>query len=212
MEPTISVGDVVFVVETQDINKDDIISFKVNNSVVTHRVIEVIIDDGGEKQYKTKGDANDTEDVGTVKPQDIEGKYLFKIGQVGNIILFLKSEVGIIIFVLILAMILFFGNSKSEKKEKDVKEEKTSENRRSKKGGKRVKESERKVKNSKTVKQEEKKQEHSARKLKETKGPTLELIKEDGEVVKVRIKRVRRSAEEIKKEKQNEVEGENTDK
>ena len=40
MEPTLNTGDIVFVKETTDIKEQDIISFKVNNSIVTHRIIE----------------------------------------------------------------------------------------------------------------------------------------------------------------------------
>ena len=158
MEPTVNVGDLVFVIETNEINKDDIISFKENNSIVTHRVIDILEDENGEKQYKTKGDANQSEDVETVKLQDIEGKFIFKIGQVGNIILFLKSEVGIILFVLILAVILFFSysknndenESKEKTKEKDKEEykenEREKEENREKENKERVEEKVKKIK------------------------------------------------------------------
>ena len=58
MEPEIYVGDIAIVKtlkEYEKINKDDIISFRQGQMVVTHRVIEVVNVAGTDK-YKTKGD------------------------------------------------------------------------------------------------------------------------------------------------------------
>lgn len=116
MEPTINVGDIVFVKETKDIQKQDIISFRENNAIVTHRVEDITVDENNVTIYKTKGDANSAEDTGTVKIEDIEGKYCFKIGQVGKVILFLKTKTGIGILAIILILCLFFSKGKTEKR------------------------------------------------------------------------------------------------
>lgn len=124
MEPTISVGDIVFVIETQEINKEDIISFRVNNSVVTHRVIDIVVDENNVKQYKTKGDSNSSEDTETVNPADIEGKYCFRIPKIGNVILFLKSGTGIVVVIFILSIAFLFAGNKKEKDKKVSKDAK----------------------------------------------------------------------------------------
>ena len=117
MTPSLNIGDIVFVTFTNDIKENDIITFRVNNGVVTHRVVE-ILEENGEKRYKTKGDANNTSDTELLKIEDIEGKYRFKIGYVGNIILFLQSKNGIALLVTILAISLILNNGKEEKNKK----------------------------------------------------------------------------------------------
>lgn len=109
MEPTISEGDVVFVQKTNDIEKNDIVSYRFNNSVITHRVIEVTLNENNEKQFKTKGDANLVEDDVIVNIENIEGKYLFKIKKIGKVILFLKNNMEIVILVFI-AFVAFIGS------------------------------------------------------------------------------------------------------
>lgn len=113
MEPTLNVGDIVFVKKDTDIKVDDIIAFRIENGVVTHRVIEIIEKDG-EKLYKTKGDANNTADDEFIRLSDIEGKYSFKIWYIGNIILFLKTKTGIGLLIAILMLSLFLGITKKE--------------------------------------------------------------------------------------------------
>lgn len=117
MEPTLSVGDIVFVKETKDIKEQDIIAFRINNSIVTHRLVEIIDEEDG-KKYKTKGDSNTTEDLELLKIDDIEGKYSFKIGKLGNIILFLKTKTGIIILVILFSISILFSNDKTDKEKK----------------------------------------------------------------------------------------------
>lgn len=61
MYDAIDVGDIVIVKikkEKDEFNKNDIIVFKEENSIITHRIVEI---DG--KNIITKGDANNTEDA-----------------------------------------------------------------------------------------------------------------------------------------------------
>lgn len=87
MEPNIMTGDAIFIKEVpqSEIQINDIISFSQGKSVVTHRVIE-IIEEQGVKKYKTKGDNNNTEDKELVTYEQIEGKYQFKINNFGDIV------------------------------------------------------------------------------------------------------------------------------
>ena len=79
MEPTIKVGDEIFVKITKNVEENDIISFKEDGQIVTHRLIK--IDDG---KYTTKGDNNDSEDKPIYK-NDIIGKVIFTIPYLGKI-------------------------------------------------------------------------------------------------------------------------------
>ena len=115
MEPEINVGDVVFVKEAETINVGDVISFKKGGSVITHRVIE-ITNENGEEKYKTKGDYNNSEDVGLIGKKDIEGSVAFKVNKIGQILIFLKTKMGII--SIIIAVIIIFMNNKTIKNKK----------------------------------------------------------------------------------------------
>lgn len=114
MAPTLNIGDVVFTKETTDIKKQDIIAFKVEDSVVTHRVIEIKKEDN-KNFYITKGDANSGIDSELIKEEDIEGKYIFKIPFIGNIILFFQKPIGLIIVFSIFVGILLLGLIKKPK-------------------------------------------------------------------------------------------------
>ena len=121
MEPTISIGDIVFVKVTNEIKENDIISFRADNSVITHRVKAIVENENKEKQYITKGDANSSEDTEIVEPENVEGKYCFKIPKIGNIILFLKTRNGMIVLACVFIACLLFFNKNAIKKEVDKK-------------------------------------------------------------------------------------------
>ena len=111
MEPTLKPGDIVSerdklekLLETTNINEQDIISFKVENAIVTHRVVE-IENENGKNFYITKGDANSDNDIELISIEYVEGKYAFKIPLLGNIILFFQRPVGMVVLVIILIFI-----------------------------------------------------------------------------------------------------------
>ena len=122
MEPTIMTGVAIFVKEVpeKEIRKDDIIAFSQGETIVTHRVIE-IIEENGVKRYKTKGDNNNTEDREKITYEQVEGKYQFKINQFGTIIKILKSKITLAILVIMIVIISCY-RSKMEKKREERKE------------------------------------------------------------------------------------------
>lgn len=69
METQISAGDIVVVkeIDTQNLKKGDIIAFKEDDVVITHRIDEVEEKDG-QVQYITKGDNNKAQDISSVLP------------------------------------------------------------------------------------------------------------------------------------------------
>ena len=95
--------EIVFVKETNDIKVNDIISFRINNSVVTHRVKEIYKEDGKDF-YITKGDANTGTDTELINIEIVEGKYSFKIPFLGRIILFFQKPIGIIVLFTVLVI------------------------------------------------------------------------------------------------------------
>ena len=122
MEPTIKKGDAIFVknVAEEDIKTNDIISFQTNTQMqtnVTHRVIEIVEEDGV-KKYTTKGDNNNTEDKEKVTYQQIEGKYQFKINQFGMITNILKSKITLVTLILLIIIISCYKTKIEDTKEK----------------------------------------------------------------------------------------------
>ena len=98
METQISAGDIVVVkeIDTNELKKGDIIAFKDGNIVITHRIDEVTEIDG-KTQYITKGDNNNTQDIGYVLPEQVEGVFKFKIARLGNIAMFIQTPLGMIV-------------------------------------------------------------------------------------------------------------------
>ena len=106
MEPTIMTGDAIFVkqIAEENLKVDDIISFKDGESVNTHRIVE-IVENNGIKRYRTKGDNNKKEDRDLVKYSQIEGKYEFRIKGFGKFIEILKNKITLVILLIMLVLV-----------------------------------------------------------------------------------------------------------
>lgn len=132
MEPTIRKGDAIFVKEVpeEEIKENDIISFTQGETNVTHRVIEMI-EENGIRKYKTKGDNNNTEDKEKITYGQIEGKYQFKINQFGIVVHILKSKITLMILIVMIVFIYCYRGKierrKKVRKEKRKKYEKMKE-------------------------------------------------------------------------------------
>lgn len=101
MEPTILTGDIVLtkITAAEDIAQNDIITFRVEqDTAVTHRVTEVVEEDG-KVSFLTKGDANVGSDAAVVTPEMLEGKYLGRVGGLGQLAIFLQTPMGLLLFV-----------------------------------------------------------------------------------------------------------------
>ncbi len=109
MEPDYPVGSLIYVkkADVRDIRSGDVITFMVNeNTVATHRVTEVLnAENSYSPCFKTKGDANSTEDAGTVQYRNVIGKPVFSIPYLGYLACFFYQPTGKII-TLIAAVIL----------------------------------------------------------------------------------------------------------
>ena len=123
METEIYSGDIAVVKEVnlKEINKNDIIAFKEDDIVITHRVVD-IVNENGTIKYKTKGDNNNVEDNGYVLAEQVEGKYQFKVRRLGNFAMFAQTPIGMIVCLSIPAGLLLLiqtidsrGNKKEQK-------------------------------------------------------------------------------------------------
>ena len=114
MENTIKIDDMVIVKITDKIEKDDIVSYKDGNSIITHRVIEVLDD-----SYITKGDNNNVDD-GMIEKDKVIGKVVYTGKKWGKIKKFILEPFVIIPFI---AMIVLFSWYTSLLKERSIEDE-----------------------------------------------------------------------------------------
>ena len=104
MQPVIAGGDLIIchTAEAEDILVNDVIAFfdpaGNGTSIVTHRVLEIVQEDGTIK-FRTKGDYNNTEDKMLVPGDSLVGVYKSRIGGAGNIAMFMQSTTGLIVCV-----------------------------------------------------------------------------------------------------------------
>ena len=123
MEPTYSVGDLLYVktVDPDSVNVGDPITFVLNEDLVvaTHRVVAV---DRENRQFTTKGDANNTADE-PISPSVIKGKVIFVVPFVGRIVGFIKTPIGTLC-VIAAAILLIEIPRRNEKKKDDSERQK----------------------------------------------------------------------------------------
>jgi signal peptidase len=130
MEPTIKEKSIIYYskVDTSTLKEKDIITFKKDKDLVTHRIVSITDD-----EIYTKGDANNTNDPGHITKSDVIGKIgLFSIPFVGFYIWYVNSNMllSIITAVLILLSEFFLTNMKTlgeKKKGNDKNERKENE-------------------------------------------------------------------------------------
>ena len=107
MEPTIYTEDVVIVKKEKQINKNDIIAFKEENTVIVHRVVDIVGKEN-EQQYKTKGDNNNVEDGKYISESNIEGTVKATIPKAGKASSYIREHMRLIaaIFAILIILIL----------------------------------------------------------------------------------------------------------
>lgn len=114
MTPTIKVYDVVVNIDPKseaEINVGDIITFHstsklYSSRIVTHRVIEKRVNENGITEFKTQGDNNLSPDDTYVPYENVVGKVIFKIPQLGRIQFLLTSTGGWLFLIIIPALLL----------------------------------------------------------------------------------------------------------
>ena len=106
MEPTIMTGDAIFTKEPkkENIKVNDVISFHDKQDINTHRIINILTENGVTK-YITKGDNNKNPDKDTVTFDKIEGVYQFKLAGFGKIANIIKSKPTLVVLLIFLILI-----------------------------------------------------------------------------------------------------------
>ena len=131
MEPTIEVGDIVIIkkVKAEKLNQGDVITFTQEGEVITHRITKIETEEKS-TQYVTKGDNNNTEDTLKIKYEDIIGKEILTIPQLGKAMQLLDSK--IILLIIILIICAFVKIQKKEKLENRREKKKIEESQKNK--------------------------------------------------------------------------------
>ena len=99
MEPAIRADDLVIVHRQEAYSAGDIIMFRSGGHTVTHRITAVT-----EEGYRTKGDANNTEDAAVTPPEDVLGRVIAVIPGAGGAVRFLRTPLGMLCLVLVLPL------------------------------------------------------------------------------------------------------------
>ena len=127
MEPTYSVGDLLYVktVDPDSVKVGDPITFVLNEDLVvaTHRVVAV---DRENRQFITKGDANETEDANPVHFNNLVGVPVFAIPLLGYVSAYIQNPPGMYVAIALgvaLLAVVFLPDLLSKKKEKEEPQE-----------------------------------------------------------------------------------------
>lgn len=132
MYPEIESGDLIIchTLDPEEVQAGDIIAFfdpaGNGTSIVTHRVLEVVTDNG-DIQFRTKGDANNAEDSMLVPEDNLVGMYKHRIPGAGSVAMFFSTTTGLIVCVVV-PLVLLIGYDlirrkqyeKSKKKDTDA--------------------------------------------------------------------------------------------
>ncbi len=101
MEPTIMTGDIIVIRPQPSYGKNDAVTFiDEGGRTVTHRILNVE-QKNGKEAFTTRGDANRSDDEGTISAEQIVGKVSFVVPKLGYMVEFSKSLPGLIILILI---------------------------------------------------------------------------------------------------------------
>ena len=130
MVPNIKVYDVIVdtnVSRPEDIHEGDVITFKSTSSmtqgmIITHRVVQVK-EENGKYSYVTKGDANLSPDASPALFENVQGKVLFHIPQLGRVQEFLGTKGGWLLVVVLPALYIIISDIFKIARLKTVKEE-----------------------------------------------------------------------------------------
>lgn len=101
MEPAVDGGSLVYVQDTGEYEPGDVITFRVDEQVVTHRVV-----DETPRGYVTKGDANDAPDEWRVTDEQVVGELVFAVPLYGTLLNLVSTPLGYAVAVFLPASFL----------------------------------------------------------------------------------------------------------
>lgn len=127
MEPAIHTGSLIFAKPAGQYDVDDVVTRRTNDPkiTITHRIISKE-EKYGQIVFRTKGDANDAQDMETVRESDIIGKEIVSVPFLGYPISYAKTPQGLILLIIIPSVIIIYDelNKIKEEIKKKIEERK----------------------------------------------------------------------------------------
>ena len=135
MEPNLPVGSLIYVTDKdpKDLKPGDVITYMASEKVVvTHRIVEVVPDENDPNvlRFRTKGDANNSEDEGLVHSNNILGSPIFHIPLLGYVSSYIQNPPGMYVAIGAGALIIlltfvpdFFPKKREEEEEEKPKDD-----------------------------------------------------------------------------------------
>lgn len=132
MEPTYHTGALLYVKEAEhtELEAGDVITFMMNeDTVATHRIVEVVPDeeDPSVIRYRTKGDANEDIDAQLVHYKNVIGTPVFSIPYLGYVANYIQNPPGTYIAIAgaaVLLLLVFIPDLFASDKDKEEKKKK----------------------------------------------------------------------------------------
>lgn len=126
MEPTFFKDDLVVVkkIEVSNLQKGDIITFRQEDRIISHRIVKIIIEKG-EKKFITKGDNNEVQDKDSIEINNIYGKVVFSIPKIGKLIHYIQNSRGFInIFIFVIIVFVLVSLKDNQRNNRKIKRKK----------------------------------------------------------------------------------------
>jgi signal peptidase I len=116
MEPIFQTGSIISIKlgnQHTSYKKGDIIAFRMDEKLITHRIIDVK-KENGQAVYQTKGDHNNGPDLWKVPAQNVAGKYTnFTIPYVGYALNYVHSKAGSALLLIVPGILLIVSAFRS---------------------------------------------------------------------------------------------------
>lgn len=127
MEPAIHTGSIIVIKPETQYKIGDVITFGKDTKKdvpTTHRIAEMRAEEG-KYIYRTKGDANKSEDVKEISESEVIGKVFFSVPFLGFVLDFAKKPLGFVLLVVVPAVAIILDEMgkiwKEIKKKKEQK-------------------------------------------------------------------------------------------
>jgi signal peptidase len=110
MEPNIPTGSVIYVAKAgiRDLEIGDPITYHLNDLVVTHRIVDIIVDEDNPTSvsYKVKGDANNVVDGTPIPFENVIGEEIFHIPYLGFAFVFIRTPQGVAMAISLIVLLI----------------------------------------------------------------------------------------------------------
>ena len=111
MEPAVRVGALAVVqpVPSSQLRAGDVITYRMPffpDVVVTHRLLAIQTTPDGKTQYRTKGDANQAEDLVQVDPNAVLGRVAYSVPYAGYVVEYSKTGAGRLVLIALPAALI----------------------------------------------------------------------------------------------------------